>query len=269
MSKYQYDLVVIGGGSGGLVAARVGAGLGARTALVDKERLGGDCLYYGCVPSKTLIHAAKLIHTVRAAGTLVKTAPDQLLEIDMTKVVGRIQGVIERIGQAEQVYVKDVAVRFGRATFLSPHELKLDDTTLTAHSFIVATGSSPRIPSIEGLTDTGYLTNEDVFDLLKLPPALVIVGGGPVGTELAQAFARLGSDVTLVQSAPRILPREEPEMSQAVAEALTGEGVEIVTGARVQKVHKDGSKKVIEAEQNGQLLTFEGRRDYHSYRARA
>ncbi len=257
MSKYDYDLTVIGGGSGGLVAARVGAALGARVCLIDKERLGGDCLHYGCVPSKTLIHAAKIVHTAREVSSLTKDGPAANLEVDMAKVTRRIQGVIERVGQAEQVYVKDVEVKFGKALFESPHEMSLSGQTFSCQSFIIATGSRPQVPQIPGLEEAGFLTNEDVFDLLHLPPSLVIVGGGPIGVEMAQAFARLGSQVTLVQGPKRIMPKEEPEMSEAVAAALERDGVKIYTGARLSKAGKTGDKKFIEATYQGGTHTIE------------
>jgi pyruvate/2-oxoglutarate dehydrogenase complex dihydrolipoamide dehydrogenase (E3) component len=247
MSKYQYDLIVIGGGSGGLVAARVAAALGARTGLIDKERLGGDCLHYGCVPSKSLIHAAKIAQTARESAVLTVSGEEVPLQIDMAKVTKRIEGIIERVGEAEQVYVTDVDVKFGHAEFQSAHELTLDGQTLTAQSFIIATGSRPKVPQLEGLQEVGYLTNEDVFDLMNLPPSLVIVGGGPIGVEMAQAFARLGSQVTILQGPDRILPKEEPEVSQAVAEALLRDGVKIVAGARLNRVRKEDGQKVVVA----------------------
>ncbi len=257
MSKYQYDLTVIGGGSGGLVAARIGAALGARVCLVDRERLGGDCLNYGCVPSKTLLHAARMVHTARRAGAVLKDTSDAPLEVDMAKIAARIDATIARIGEAEQVYVENVDVKFGKALFQSAHELQLEDELITSQAFVVATGSRPKVPATPGLEEAGYLTNEDVFDLLHLPPTLLIVGGGPVGVELAQAFARLGSRVQLVQGPERVLPKEDPEMSAAIAEALKADGVEIITGARMQEVQREGGKKIVRVRQGQETLRFE------------
>ncbi len=208
MAREQYDLTVIGGGSGGLTAARLAAALGARVLLIDKERLGGDCLRYGCVPSKTLIHVAKVVAEAKTAAALGLVPAD--LKVDLARVSGHMQRVIERVAEGEQIYVKDVDVRFGQARFRSPRELELNGETLTSKGFLIATGSRPRVPDVPGLRAAGYLTNESVFDLGRLPPSLVVVGGGPVGVELAQAFARLGSQVTLLQSRERLLPREEP-----------------------------------------------------------
>lgn len=259
MSKYQYDLIVIGGGSGGLVAARVAAALGARTCLIDKERLGGDCLHYGCVPSKSLIHAAKIVQTARQVTELGVEGASVNFQVDMAKVTRRIQGIIERVGEAEQVYVENVDVKFGHAEFESAHELRLDGELLSSQSFIVATGSRPKVPAIEGLREVGYLTNEDVFDLMHLPASLVIVGGGPIGVEMAQAFARLGSQVTILQGPDRIMSKEEPEMSQTIAEVLSREGVKIITGARLNGARRsgDGGKKVVTAKQGDQIIELE------------
>ncbi len=255
MTKYQYDLIVIGGGSGGLVAARLGAAFGARIALIDKERLGGDCLHYGCVPSKSLIHVAKIVDNARKLGELGINPPE--LKVDMGKVSTRIAGIIERIGEAEKVYVAGVDVKFGKAVFKSPHELELDGEIITSQAFIIATGSRPTVPNIEGLLEIGFLTNEQAFDLTNLPPSLLIIGGGPVGVELGQSFARLGSQVTLLQGPERILPKEEPEMSAAIAEALTRDGLRIITNAHARRVYHDAAgRKVVEIKQGDEVQSF-------------
>jgi len=256
MSKYQYDVTVIGGGSGGLVAARVTAALGARTCLIDKKELGGDCLHYGCVPSKSLIHAAKIVKTAKEAALLGEGLEGHNFKVDMAKVTQRIKGIIERVGETEEVYIKDVTVKFGQAEFKSPHELILNGEVLTSQSFIIATGSSPqRAKNIVGLEEIGYLTNEGVFDLLHLPGAVAIIGGGPIGVELSQAFARLGSQVTILQGSTRILPKEEPEVSQEVAKALERDGVRIMTSTRPEKAWRnEAGQKVLEAKQGGQSV---------------
>jgi dihydrolipoamide dehydrogenase len=255
MAKYDYDVTIIGGGSGGLTAARLAAALGARTALIDKERLGGDCLNYGCVPSKALIHVAKVVHLARSAMDLGVMPAN--LQVDMARVSAYVQQVIARVAEAEKVYVEDVSVRFGHVSFRSNQELDLNGDSLVSKSFILATGSRPQVPPIEGLKETGFLTNEDVFHLQHLPASLVIVGGGPIGVELAQAFARLGSQVTIIQGPERILPKEEPEVSEAIAKALTREGIRIEVGARMQRVSRHGDNKLVEAKQGEQLLQIE------------
>jgi pyruvate/2-oxoglutarate dehydrogenase complex dihydrolipoamide dehydrogenase (E3) component len=256
MAKYMYDLIVIGGGSGGLVAARLGRAFGARTALIDKERLGGDCLHYGCVPSKSLIHVAKMVKTARETAEFGLVPPE--LTVDMGKVSERIAGVIKNVEEAEGVYTQGVDVKFGHATFRSPHELDLDGQILTSQAFIVATGSRPAVPRIEGLKEVGFLTNEQVFDLTKLPPSLIVIGGGPIGVELGQSFARLGSKVTLIQGPDRILPKEEPETSKLIAQLLIKEGLTIITGARAKKAYRHAEgKKVVEVTQGEETRIFE------------
>jgi pyruvate/2-oxoglutarate dehydrogenase complex dihydrolipoamide dehydrogenase (E3) component len=255
MARYQYDVTVIGGGSGGLTAARLARALGARTALIDKERLGGDCLYYGCVPSKALIHAAKVVTQAKSAASLGLAPTD--LRVDMGRVAAQIQAVIEHVTEGEQVYVEGVDVRFGQARFRSARELDLNGEVLPSKSFVIATGSHPRVPAVPGLREAGYLTNESVFDLQRLPSSLVVAGGGPVGVEMAQAFARLGTEVTLLQGRERLLPREEPEVSAAVADALARDGVRVELGARLEAVSQRGGKKIARARQGEKLMEME------------
>lgn len=253
MARYDYDITVIGGGSGGLTAARLGQSLGARVALVDKERLGGDCLHYGCVPSKSLIHVAKVVQQARQAAQLGLGAAD--LTVDMGKVTTYVQGVIERASAAEHTYTEGVDVRLGMCRFVSRHDYAVDGVSFSSKSFVIATGSRPVVPNIEGLAETGFLTNEQAFDLLHLPSSLIVIGGGPIGVELAQAFARLGSKVTVVQGPDRLLPKEDPDVSEAVTEALKRDGVEIMAGARVKRVWREGDEKRAEAERNGERIT--------------
>ena len=251
----KYDMTIIGGGSGGLTAARIATALGANVLLIDKERLGGDCLNYGCVPSKSLIHVARVVQQAKEAATL-GLAPARL-DVDMAKVSAYIQGVIDRVTEAEKVYTEGVTVKFGRVSFKSPTELTLNDEVFTSRNTLIATGSHPVTPRVEGLQETGYLTNEDVFDLAHLPASIIIVGGGPVGMELGQSFERLGAKVTIIQGPGRIMPKEDPEVSETVARVLESEGMTIVTSARLVKAGRNGNKKVATAKQGDRLLTFE------------
>ena len=258
--RYDYDLVVIGGGSGGLVAARLAQNLGARVALVEKERLGGDCLYAGCVPSKTLIYIAKAAHQLRRSVAQLSSSKETAINLppasDMKRVTATISGVIEQIAHDEQVYVQGVDVRFGLPRFVHPHALQIADTTLTSKSFIIATGSSPDIPALPGLTPGQYLTNQDVFILDQLPVSLIILGGGPIGCELGQAFVRLGSQVTILQRASRLLPREDPAVSQAVQEALEADGVRVHVHVQPQNVVQAAGQQVITyAQEDGTTAT--------------
>jgi pyruvate/2-oxoglutarate dehydrogenase complex dihydrolipoamide dehydrogenase (E3) component len=251
----KYDMAIIGGGSGGLTAARVATALGANVLLVDKERLGGDCLTYGCVPSKSLIHVARIAQKARESAKLGLMGAS--LSVDMARVSEYVQGVIDRVAEGEKVYTEGVTVKFGQVTFKSATELVLNGEIFTSRNTLIATGSRPVIPRVEGLEEVGYLTNESVFDLMNLPSSIVIVGGGPVGVELSQAFERLGAKVTIVQEQERILPREDPEVSEAVARALNSEGVDIVTNARFIKAGRSGNKKVVTATRADQPLNFE------------
>jgi pyruvate/2-oxoglutarate dehydrogenase complex dihydrolipoamide dehydrogenase (E3) component len=255
MTSAQYDLTIIGGGSGGLTAARLAASLGANVLLIDKERLGGDCLNYGCVPSKSLIHVAQVVHQARDAGKL-GLLPAKL-DVDMAKVSHYIQGVIERVAENEKIYTVGVTVKFGNVSFNSASELTLNGERFSSRTTLIATGSRPLVPRIEGLEEGGYLTNEDVFNLVHLPASLVVVGGGPVGVELAQAFERLGVNVTLIEGLDRILPKEDPEVSATLTDVLTSEGITIVTNAVFVKASRNGEKKVVTAKQGDTLLTFE------------
>ncbi len=255
MARAHYDMTIIGGGSGGLTAARAAQALGANVLLIDKERLGGDCLYYGCVPSKSLLHVARILQQNKDSARLGFTSATP--QVDITKVNAYVRGVIERVGKTEQSYVEGVSVRYGHVSFKSPTTLLLNGEEVTSRSTLIATGSHPAVPSIAGLAETGYLTNEDVFDLNALPASLLIVGGGPIGVEMAQAFTRLGASVTLIQGPERILPREDPQVSATIAEILQAEGVTIITSARLIKAFRQGEKKGITVQQAGQELTFE------------
>lgn len=251
----HYDLTIIGGGSGGLTAARLAASLGANVLLIDKERLGGDCLNYGCVPSKSLLHVAHVVHQARSAAKLGLLAAK--LDVDMAKVSHYIQGVIERVAENEQVYTEGVTIKFGNVSFNSATELTLDGERFTSRTALIATGSRPLIPRIEGLEEVGYLTNEDIFNLVRLPASLVIIGGGPTGVELGQAFERLGVNVTIIEALDRLLPGEDAEVSATLTDVLTYEGITIVTNALFVKASRNGEKKVVTAKQGDTLLTFE------------
>ena len=251
----KYDLTIIGGGSGGLTAARIATSLGAHVLLVDKERLGGDCLNYGCVPSKSLIHVARIVQEAKQAAKFGLGAAD--LGIDIAKISNYIQGVIGRVAEAEKAYTEGVTVKFGHISFKSATELLLNDEIITSRNTIIAAGSHPAIPAVEGLAEVGFLTNEDVFELMYMPASIIVIGGGPIGVELGQAFERLGVNVTIIQGPERVLPKEDPEVSTTVGDVLLTEGVNIVTNARFVKASRSGDKKVVTARIGDQLVPFE------------
>jgi len=199
-----YDVIVIGGGAGGLVVTAGAAQLGLKTALVEKgDRLGGDCLHYGCVPSKTLIHSAKVASLLRRAPEFGLDGQDT--PVDFARVTAHVRDVIAQIQKhddPERFRGYGAEVFFGPARFVSPHEVEVSGQRLAGRKFVLATGSRPLVPPVEGLEAAGYLTNETVFGLGRLPPSLLVMGGGPIGLELAQALARLGARVTGLDFSP-------------------------------------------------------------------
>ncbi|MGK7918955.1 MAG: NAD(P)/FAD-dependent oxidoreductase [Trichodesmium sp.] len=244
----EYDIVIIGGGSGGLVVASAAAQLKAKVALVEKDKLGGDCLWFGCVPSKSLIHASRVAYQVKNAAKFgIYTQPP---EIEFAKATGHAQQVIANIqphDSPERFRGLGVEVIFGEGKFIDNKTFEVDGKKLTARAFVIATGSRPAIPSVEGLNSAGFLTNEKVFSLQERPNSLAIIGAGPIGCELGQAFSRLGSDVTIISSRSHILPKEEPEAALVVQEQFESEGINILNESRAEKVEVINGKKQITA----------------------
>ena len=237
-----YNVVVIGGGTAGLVTAAGTAGLGGRVALVERARMGGDCLNTGCVPSKALLSAARLAEHLRRAGEW--GLESQATRLDFSRVVSRMRERRARLAphdSAERMEGLGVDVFSGSARFVSPREVEVDGLRLRAKNFVIATGSRPAVPSIDGLAKAHFFTNETIFDELdQKPPRMIVLGGGPVGCELAQAFARLSVAVTLVQHGPRLLPREDADASDLVRQSLEADGVRVVTGADARLVVQNG-----------------------------
>ena len=236
----HYDLAIIGAGSAGLTAARFAARLGRRVALIEASRIGGDCTWTGCVPSKALLHTARVAHTIRTSKCYgIRTGEP---EADFAAVMSRIRSVIEHIYAAESpdaLRAEGIDVIEGRAQFEDAHTVVVDGRRINSKYFLICTGASPFVPPIPGLPETPYLTYERFWELESLPQRLIVVGGGPVGCELAQACQRLGSQVTLVEALDRILPNDEPEAAQVVSDSLRGDGVELRLGASVESVSVD------------------------------
>ena len=215
-----YDLVVIGGGAAGLGAARAGAAAGARVLLVSEGEIGGECTFTGCVPSKTLIQAAARGATFADAMTAVRGAVKTIAATETAEVLAR-EGI--------------EALR-GHAAFTRTGTVSVEGRALQARRFVIATGSRPAVPAVPGLAEAGYLTNETIFDLDELPGRLTVLGGGPVGCELAQAFARLGSQVTIIEAAPRLLPAADPAVSHQIEKVFHAERISVRTGVTAASV---------------------------------
>ncbi len=244
----RYNLVVIGAGTAGLVAAAGAAGLGARVALVERHLMGGDCLVTGCVPSKAIIRSARVVRELRAAASLgVKGTAG--VDVDFGAVMERMRRVRAEISHHDSArrFSRELGVDvfLGDAAFTGPDRLMVDGRTLRFARAVVATGARPGHPPIPGLAEAGFLTSETVFDLTERPGHLAVVGGGPVGCELAQAFRRLGAEVTLLSRGTQLLPREDPEAAEVVRQALLRDGVRVVLGVTSGGVTREGPRKVL------------------------
>jgi len=261
MSKYQYDLIVIGGGAGGLTASTFAGQSAAKTLLVEKyKKLGGDCLHFGCVPSKSLIKSGYAYNVIRQAEKYGLPKID-LPPVDFTKVRDRIEGVIGTIQKHDEPeYIQDkynVETKFGSPQFVDNHTIDLNGEKITSRYFVIATGSAPVIPPIEGIGDVSYITNLQIFSLDKLPESLAVIGAGPIGMEMAQAFHRLGSKVTVVAKTECILPREDDDVSCYVHELLEKDGIKFIMSAKTTMLEQNGNVIGLTVEQNGQTQTIE------------
>jgi pyruvate/2-oxoglutarate dehydrogenase complex dihydrolipoamide dehydrogenase (E3) component len=241
-----YDLVVVGGGSAGLTASLTAARLGARVALVERDRPGGDCLFSGCVPSKALIRAARAAREVRRAGRFGVEASEP--SVDFPRVLGYVAEVIDRIYERDNpdaLRREGVEVILGHGRFVGPHALDVDGRAVRGRRVVVCTGSRPAAPPIPGLAEAPSLTYEDLFSLPALPARLLVLGAGPIGLEMAQAFGRLGSRVTLLQRSSRLLTVADPDCSRAIEAVLRAEGVDVRLEATVERVARRGAETVV------------------------
>jgi len=248
MASYDFDIGVLGGGSAGLTVAAGSAQLGAKTLLIDKEgRLGGDCLHYGCIPSKTLIRTAHVYHLMKRAADF--GLPDvEMKPIDFRNVSGRIKSVISKIqdhDSVERFCGLGARVEFGEPAFIDEHSVRLNRQTYSAKNWVIATGSSPLIPQVEGLDVTSYLTNREIFYLERLPSSLIIFGGGPIGIEMAQAFNRLGTKITVIQRSGQILPKEDKDMADQVMVVLKREGIRFHLNASIVSAQELGNERAV------------------------
>jgi len=256
-SRFDRNLVVIGGGSAGLVAAYIGAAVKAKVTLVEKHRMGGDCLNTGCIPSKALIRSAKLLSQIRRANDYgIRSAT---AEVDFAEVMERVQRVIGAVqphDSVERYTGLGVECIQGEAKILSPWSVELTTVTgkqtLTARSIVIAAGARPFVPAIPGIDEVGYVTSDTIWSLRILPRRLAVLGGGPIGCELAQCFARLGSQVTVVEMLPRLMIREDPDISERVTRCFREEGIAVLVGHKAKSFHVENGEKLLIAEHEGE-----------------
>lgn len=250
--RFERNLVLIGAGTAGLVSALVAAKAGALVTLVESREMGGDCLNTGCVPSKALIHAARLVAQAREAermGLLAAAGP-----VDTAAAFRHVRASIEAVAphdSAEQYRALGVDVRHGAARITSPWTVEVGGEVLTTRAIVIATGAEPVVPPIPGLDATGYLTSETLWRMQQAPRRLLILGGGPIGCELSQAFARLGSDVTLVQQGEHLLEREDEEVAALVRRQLEQDGVRVLTGHKAVAAEIVDGNRAMLLEQKG------------------
>ena len=256
--KFDRNLVVIGAGSGGLVASLIAAAVKSKVTLIEKHKMGGDCLNTGCVPSKALIRSARYIEQTRRASEFgFKSAS---AEFDFADIMERVQRVVKRVephDSVERFTGLGVDVIQGEARIISPYSVEVNGRTLTTRNIIVSTGARPFIPPIKGLSDLPCLTSDNLWEIRELPKRLLVLGGGPIGCELAQSFARFGSQVTLVEMAPRLMIREDIEVSSMVAERFAHEGINVMVGHMAKEFKVENGVNRMIAEYQGKDVSVE------------
>ncbi|MFC1495651.1 dihydrolipoyl dehydrogenase family protein, partial [Thermodesulfobacteriota bacterium] len=245
MAEYDFDIGVIGGGAAGLTVSAGSSQFGAKTLLVEKEKiLGGDCLHYGCVPSKTLIKSAKVYHLLK--NTLKYGLPEiKVPPVEYSKIGERIKSVIDTIQKhdsEDRFCSLGVQVVYGLPSFLDSHTIELEGKRYSAKKWVIATGSSPAIPKLNGLETIPFITNKEIYSLSELPEEIIILGAGPIAVEMAQAFCRLGSKVIVIQRSGQILSKEDKDMADTVMDILASEGVEFYLNSSVLNVNRIGNE---------------------------
>jgi pyruvate/2-oxoglutarate dehydrogenase complex dihydrolipoamide dehydrogenase (E3) component len=250
----RYNLVVIGAGTAGLVTAAGAAGLGAKVALIERHLMGGDCLNVGCVPSKGLIRASRAVHDAKTAAQFGVGGADGI-SIDFGKAMERMRRIRSGISFHDSVerFSKELGIDvfLGSGKFISPDSIEVEGKRIRFKKAAICTGARAAVPPIPGIEETGYLTNENVFWLTELPKRLAVIGGGPIGCELAQAFARMGSQVAILQRGGHVLPREDADAAEIVHNALIKDGIKLRLQAKILGVAKKGNDKVISVEEDG------------------
>ncbi len=256
--KFDNNLIVIGAGSAGLVSAYIAAAVKAKVTLIEKHKMGGDCLNTGCVPSKAFIRSAKILAQANRAREYGFKHID--IEYDFAEVMQRIHRVISTIephDSIERYSELGVECIMGEARITSPYTVEVNGNTLTTRNIIIATGARPFVPPIPGIEDMEYLTSDNVWQITELPKRLVVLGGGPIGSELTQCFARFGSEVTQIEMLPRILVREDPEVSKIVKKQFEEEGVNVLVSHKALSFKLNGDQKIIVCEHEGNEIEIE------------
>jgi len=256
--SFNYNMVAIGAGSAGLVSAYIGAAVKAKVALIEKDKMGGDCLNTGCVPSKALIRSAKMLSYANRAEEF--GFKKNTVKFDFAEVMQRVQHVISKVephDSIERYQSLGVEVITGEAKIISPWEIEVNGNTITTRNIIIATGARPFVPPIKGLDQVKYLTSDNVWELRQQPKRLVVLGGGPIGSELTQAFARLGSQVTQIEMAPCIMCREDQDAAQYIEEKFRQEGVNVLTGHLAKEIVVTGKNKRLICEHDGEPVEIE------------
>lgn len=256
----RYNLVVIGAGTAGLVTAAGAAGLGAKVALIERHLMGGDCLNTGCVPSKSIIRSAKAMHAVLKAkefGIEVNQADVSANFMLVMERMRRLRSEISHLDSAQRFKALGVDVFIGEGKFLNQNTIQVDEQKINFKRAVITTGARAAVPPIEGIEQAGYLTNENVFTLTELPKRLAVIGAGPIGCELAQTFARFGSEVTLLQSHAQILPREDPDAARIIQSQLESDGVKMIMNAKTTQVRKLEQSKQLTISSENQTFHLE------------
>lgn len=244
----RYDLIVLGAGTAGLSAARMAAMRGKKVALIERDLLGGTCLNTGCLPSKTIIRTSRLYGEMRHAEQYGVPIPADI-QVDFSAAMQRMRRIrahVSRLDSARDLAASGVDVFFGDARFCGADAVMLDDTRIHFTRTVITTGAHPKTPAIPGLVEAGYFTNESIFDLTELPRRILVIGGGPLGCEMAQAFCRFGAQTTIVQNWPLFLPREERDAAQILSDAFASDGIEIRLDTRVVNVRVQGGEKIVD-----------------------
>jgi pyruvate/2-oxoglutarate dehydrogenase complex dihydrolipoamide dehydrogenase (E3) component len=257
--KFDYHIIILGGGSAGLTVASGAAGIGAKVALVEKHKMGGDCLNYGCVPSKSFLRSAHLAHDInnnKEFGLNSSVGP-----IDLDKIMGRVKSVIAEIephDSKERFESLGVDVFMSDVKIIDKHTVQISGKTITGKILVISTGSEPLVPAIEGLENVPYYTNKTIFDISTVPKHLIVIGGGPIGLELGQGFRHLGAEVTIIDKADSLFRRDEPEVWPLMKNTLLADGINTELSSTITGIEKNNQEIIIHLQQNGGTKTIIG-----------